>query len=97
MNAAATRSKDGKRVRTKAAGGDSRREPANPTSGGASVAEARASGGPDAQARQQVIGTAAYLRAERRGFVPGFELEDWAQAEAEIDALRAGRGAGPSE
>ena len=28
---------------------------------------------------------AAYYRAERRGFAPGHEVEDWLAAEAEID------------
>jgi hypothetical protein len=34
-----------------------------------------------------MIAQAAYLRAERRGFAPGGEDEDWAAAEAEVDAL----------
>lgn len=34
---------------------------------------------------------AAYFRAERRGFVPGHEAEDWLAAEAEI-ALRLNEG-----
>ena len=38
------------------------------------------------QERQQFIATVAYLIAERRGFVPGNELDDWLQAEAEVDA-----------
>jgi hypothetical protein len=37
--------------------------------------------------RQRLIAEAAYLRAERRGFQPGGELEDWLAAEIEIDAL----------
>ncbi|MCS6948751.1 MAG: DUF2934 domain-containing protein [Steroidobacteraceae bacterium] len=32
------------------------------------------------------IAEAAYYRAERRGFDPGHEIEDWLAAEAEIDA-----------
>ena len=32
------------------------------------------------------IETAAYYRAEKRGFEPGHELEDWLCAEAEIAA-----------
>ena len=36
--------------------------------------------------RQQLIAQAAYFIAERRGFVPGNELDDWLQAEAEIEA-----------
>jgi hypothetical protein len=40
-----------------------------------------------------MISEAAYLRAERRGFSPGYELDDWLAAEAEVDALlRAGQG-----
>jgi hypothetical protein len=34
--------------------------------------------------RYQLISEAAYFIAERRGFAPGSELEDWIQAEAEI-------------
>lgn len=37
--------------------------------------------------RQQLVAQAAYFIAERRGFAPGNELEDWLQAEAEIEAL----------
>jgi len=38
-------------------------------------------------ARRGMIAEGAYLRAERRGFAPGFEVEDWLAAEAEVDAL----------
>jgi Protein of unknown function (DUF2934) len=38
-------------------------------------------------ARRGMIAEAAYLRAERRGFAPGYEAEDWLSAEAEVDAL----------
>jgi Protein of unknown function (DUF2934) len=37
--------------------------------------------------RRGMIAKAAYLRAERRGFAPGGEHEDWVAAEAEVDAL----------
>lgn len=48
------------------------------------------------EARRAMIAQAAYLRAERRGFTPGNELEDWMAAEAEVDALlRAGNGRPP--
>lgn len=30
------------------------------------------------------IETAAYLRAKQRGFAPGYELDDWLKAEAEV-------------
>ncbi|HYE37672.1 DUF2934 domain-containing protein [Methylocaldum sp.] len=32
----------------------------------------------------QQIAEAAYYRAERRGFAPGYEVEDWLEAEREI-------------
>lgn len=38
-------------------------------------------------ARRAMIAQAAYLRAERRGFAPGGEVEDWLAAESEVDAL----------
>jgi hypothetical protein len=34
-----------------------------------------------------MIAESAYLRAERRGFAPGNEVEDWCAAEREVDAL----------
>jgi hypothetical protein len=37
--------------------------------------------------RQHMIAIAAYVRAEKRGFVGGDAKNDWVQAEAEIDAL----------
>ena len=38
-----------------------------------------------------MIAMAAYYHAERRGFAPGYEMEDWCEAEAEIDR-QLGRG-----
>ena len=35
--------------------------------------------------RYHVIAEAAYFRAEHRGFLPGYELQDWLDAEAELD------------
>ncbi len=40
-----------------------------------------------AEERQQLIARAAYFRAERRGFLPGSEMEDWLAAEAEIERI----------
>jgi hypothetical protein len=37
-----------------------------------------------------LIATAAYYRAERRGFMPGHEQEDWLAAERDIDGIVAG-------
>jgi hypothetical protein len=39
------------------------------------------------------IAERAYYRAEKRGFVPGHELEDWLAAERELAALGAARDA----
>ena len=36
--------------------------------------------------RRSMIETAAYLRAERRNFQPGHEMEDWATAETEVNS-----------
>ena len=48
---------------------------------------------PDKEAREQMIRTAAYLLAERRGFCPGRELDDWLEAEREVERAVANRGA----
>ena len=45
--------------------------------------------GVPAEQRRNYIEMAAYYIAERRGFAPGNPLEDWVQAEAEIDRLLA--------
>lgn len=37
-----------------------------------------------------MIEEAAYYRAQRRGFAPGHELDDWLEAEAEL-VIPAGR------
>jgi hypothetical protein len=37
------------------------------------------------QDREKMIADAAYFLAQRRHFAPGHELEDWLQAEREID------------
>ena len=37
--------------------------------------------------RRERVARAAYFIAEKRGFAPGSEEEDWRRAEAEIDAL----------
>ncbi len=38
-----------------------------------------------AEDRRQRIATAAYFRAQRRGFAAGHEAEDWIEAEREVD------------
>ena len=37
--------------------------------------------------RAALIAESAYYRAEKRGFDPGHETEDWLAAEAEVDAM----------
>src|ERR1700744_5647757 len=41
-----------------------------------------------AEERHRRIGELAYRRAEQRGFAPGNEVEDWLEAEREVDAGR---------
>lgn len=48
----------------------------------------------DAEKREALIRIAAYSFYERRGYVSGHELEDWLQAEMEVD--RQVGGAPPS-
>ena len=43
--------------------------------------------GVSAEERRRLIAEAAYFKAERRGFPKDGALEDWVEAEAEIDAL----------
>lgn len=43
---------------------------------------------PAAAERRRRIAEAAYSRAERRGFEPGYEDDDWLTAEKDIDAER---------
>ncbi len=49
----------------------------------------RKSAGVPPEQRRHYVEMAAYYIAERRGFAPGNPLEDWVQAEAEIDRLLA--------
>ncbi len=37
--------------------------------------------------KRQLIAEAAYFRAKRRNFTPGYELEDWLDAETEIEMM----------
>ena len=47
---------------------------------------------PPPETREQMIRKAAYLLAERRGFDPGHELEDWLLAEQQVDSRLANLG-----
>ena len=55
---------------------------------------AKKANGVSAEERRRLIAEAAYFKAERRGFAEGGELDDWVEAEAEIDALLKPRGSG---
>ncbi|HTT42098.1 MAG TPA: DUF2934 domain-containing protein [Steroidobacteraceae bacterium] len=61
------------------------RESAAPAAGAAAAANAHMA--LTREGRRQLIAEKAYLRAERRGFAPGHDTEDWLAAEAEVDAL----------
>lgn len=37
--------------------------------------------------RHELIAVAAYYRAQIRSFAPGAELQDWLEAEVEVDSL----------
>ena len=43
-----------------------------------------------AEERERFVAQAAYFRAEKRGFAPGCELQDWVEAEAEVLRLIGG-------
>jgi hypothetical protein len=60
-------------TRSESASTESDQSPAS----GFSIAEA---------ARQKMVAEAAFYRAQKRGFAPGRELDDWLAAEAEISA-----------
>ena len=40
----------------------------------------------DAEAKRRLITEIAYFNAERRGFTPGYELDDWLEAEQEVES-----------
>jgi hypothetical protein len=71
----------------KAAASRSRTAPVNPAAAAGAAAGITVS----EDARRAMIAQAAYLRAERRGFTPGGEVEDWLAAETEVDALLRAR------
>lgn len=45
--------------------------------------------------RHELISEAAYFRAEARGFAPGGDIDDWLDAEAEVDERLAAHGLRP--
>ena len=44
----------------------------------------------DPERKREMIAEAAYYRAELRGFTPGGELQDWLEAEAQMEAWLRG-------
>lgn len=76
---------------------DTRARSAQPKVTRAAQAKSPARAAVSADHRRAMIAEAAYLRAERRGFAPGHETEDWLAAEVEVDVLlRIGAG-GPAQ
>lgn len=65
----------------KAATPKTTRKPTKPTKRDISLLES------SPEERWKVIAVAAYHKAEKRGFAPGDELQDWVEAEKEIDTL----------
>lgn len=51
----------------------------------------------DPAVRYTMIAEAAYYRAERRGFAPGHELDDWLLSEAEVDGRSLEKAASTAE
>ena len=52
----------------------------------AELAEQRQRRIPTLAEREEMIAQAAYYRAQKRSFAPGYEFEDWLEAEAELKA-----------
>jgi hypothetical protein len=42
----------------------------------------------DREVRRRRIAEAAYYRAERRGFAPGADVDDWLEAEREVEDVK---------
>jgi len=73
------------------------RRAAPPPAVAASTKTARQTARISPEDRRALIAESAYLRAERRGFVPGHEEADWLAAEEEVDALLEHRYGGPAQ
>ena len=58
--------------------------PAKPTASAAPGVPAASAAPVD---RDEMVRVAAYFRALRRGFAPGYEVADWLEAQAEVDAI----------
>jgi hypothetical protein len=49
------------------------------------LAQSAANRSVDPEVKEAMIAEAAYYCAEKRGFAPGHELEDWLEAKAQIE------------
>ena len=73
----------------------SRSEPTNNPKSKESSRKLRISGRYDPgsdRRREQMIAEAAYFYAERRGFTPGNEMDDWLRAEADVEGTARSAG-----
>jgi hypothetical protein len=70
--------------------GKERRQTAQPAGGGgAQIANTNpGDAARPAHERHSIIARAAYFLAEKRGFQPGHELQDWLTAEAECELMQ---------
>ena len=57
----------------------------NPKGAAGAEAEKADAGAVSPEERHQMIAVAAYYLAERRGFCPGYEIQDWCAAQEEVD------------
>lgn len=63
---------------------------AAPAGAGAQLSASAEIAASDAEKREALIRIAAYSFYERRGYVSGYELEDWLRAEMEVDRQSGG-------
>lgn len=63
----------------------SRSNAAAPAEAATVSADGQPPDGTEAEQRRKLIAEAAYLRAERRGFEQGDPMQDWLEAEREVD------------
>jgi hypothetical protein len=64
--------------------------PARPKAGKVEPFTSNARAEMSADELKKLIAEAAYYRAKERGFAPGYEVQDWVEAEAEV-MVRIGR------
>lgn len=67
-----------------------RSEPMNKRKNSEPSRKPRGSSGCDPRSdrpREQMIADAAYFYAERRGFAPGNDMDDWLRAEADVESM----------